>query len=220
MSLREEAIELFTPSPTSGEGGELLLFWLTENVLGFPQILCKMPLKTNPNVHYHGVDGVHALPADNGELAVIWGESKLHQKVRRAIKECFESLGPFVAGQVGGNAAKRDLALLRDNVDLDDPDLESSLKKYLKRDHTQNLQLKYRGVCLIGFDEKPYPKANHLMTMSALREAMKASLDTWRTEVSNAVKASSIDTVDIDIFLVPMPSVGDFRDALKSKLGL
>ncbi|WP_223252149.1 Hachiman antiphage defense system protein HamA [Paracoccus mutanolyticus] len=47
---------MFTDLKSSGEGGELLLYLLTERFLGLPQILCKMSLKTS--AHYHGADGV------------------------------------------------------------------------------------------------------------------------------------------------------------------
>lgn len=126
MALRDEAQNLFTPQPTSGEGGELMLFWLTENVLELPQVLCKMPLKTSSNQHYHGVDGVHARPSSDETIAMVWGEAKLYSKVKDGIARCIESVAPFVSGPVGGNAARRDLDLLRDNVDLDNPTIEAS----------------------------------------------------------------------------------------------
>jgi Cap4 SAVED domain len=44
----------------------MLLYLLLEVELGIPQLLCKTPLKTNPEVHYHGVDGVHGKVTDTG----------------------------------------------------------------------------------------------------------------------------------------------------------
>jgi hypothetical protein len=220
MSLRDEANELFTPSATSGEGGELMLFWLTENQLGLPQVLCKMPLKTNPNVHYHGVDGIHAQPAADGTLAMVWGEAKFYQRAKKAIDDCFESLTAFVTGPVSGNAAKRDLALLRDNVDLADPRLENSLKEYLRRDNKKNLKLRYKGACLVGFDMLPYPKADHAATLAVLKVAMQASFDDWRDKVNDAIVRHKLQAIEIDMFIVPVPSVQDFRTELRKKLGL
>ena len=85
MMLQEEARRLFIDSDTSGEGGELLLYFLLEAELGLPQVLCKMPLKTNSKMPIHGVDGVHAGLLKNGGLAVYWGESKLYADVQSAM---------------------------------------------------------------------------------------------------------------------------------------
>jgi hypothetical protein len=59
MRLNAEAQHLFTSLEKSGEGGEILLYLLLETVLGLPQLLCKMPLKTSGQMHYHGADGIH-----------------------------------------------------------------------------------------------------------------------------------------------------------------
>src|ERR1700722_716078 len=44
---------------TSGEAGEMLLYLLLEAVLGAPQMVAKMELKTNPKMENHGSDGIH-----------------------------------------------------------------------------------------------------------------------------------------------------------------
>src|SRR3546814_10487872 len=61
--LNQRALALFKrvrkASNRSGEAGELLLYLLTEWILGAPQIIAKMGLKTNPQMPVHGSDGVH-----------------------------------------------------------------------------------------------------------------------------------------------------------------
>ena len=37
----------------------MLLYMLVQAFLGLPQLLCKMPLKTSSEMHYHGADGIH-----------------------------------------------------------------------------------------------------------------------------------------------------------------
>lgn len=59
-ALHEEAKRSFTDLALTGEGGEMLLFLLAERLLKLPQILCKMDLKTDTRLHYHGADGVYA----------------------------------------------------------------------------------------------------------------------------------------------------------------
>jgi hypothetical protein len=66
--LLEEARRSFTDLAKTGEGGEMLLFLLAERFLKLPQILCKMDLKTDSRMHYHGADGVYAGITDEGVL--------------------------------------------------------------------------------------------------------------------------------------------------------
>lgn len=218
VTLHEEARSLFTPVKKSGEGGELLLFWMTENVLGMPQILCKMPLKTNSNLHYNGVDGVHAITSANNTLAIVWGESKLYTKVKKAIEDCFDSIAPFLNPVEGSGVPTRDLELLRDNIDLDDPLHEDFLKRYLDRTNSLSLGLTYRAVCLIGFDHTPYPSAGHQPDIEAIRMALTQSMEQWKKLLSDAIANRNLGTFDIDVFLVPFPSVDDFRERLRKKI--
>ena len=61
--LAQKARRLFVSAPTTGEVGELLLYYLAEHALRYPQVLCKFPLKTNPNVHAHGADEKNPHPS-------------------------------------------------------------------------------------------------------------------------------------------------------------
>lgn len=95
--LHKRALRLFVESKTSGEGGELLLYCLIQAKLRIPQILCKMYLKTNSEVHVHGADGIHAtLDSTTGHLAFYWAESKLHAQIGEAISSCLDSIKPFL----------------------------------------------------------------------------------------------------------------------------
>jgi hypothetical protein len=85
-ALIEQARRSFTDLAKSGEGGEMLLFLLAERFLKLPQILCKMDLKTDTRVHYHGADGVYAGVTAEGVLKLYWGESKVYSDVSAAIR--------------------------------------------------------------------------------------------------------------------------------------
>jgi len=69
-ALHEKARRLFTTSAKTGEVGELMLYFLAEHLLKYPQILCKMPLKTNPNVHAHGANAPDKAWIAAGDLSV------------------------------------------------------------------------------------------------------------------------------------------------------
>ncbi len=97
-SLNAKARNLFARLPKSGEGGEVLLSILAETLLRLPQLFTKMVLKTNPEMHVHGSDGIHVgVNEESGNLAIYWGESKLYKDATAAVKECFSSLAPLSA---------------------------------------------------------------------------------------------------------------------------
>ncbi|HVA89825.1 MAG TPA: DUF1837 domain-containing protein, partial [Chloroflexota bacterium] len=127
-ALVEQARRSFTDLAKTGEGGEMLLFLLAERFLKLPQILCKMDLKTDTRMHYHGADGVYAGVANDGMLKLYWGESKIYKDAMAAIGDCLASLAPFLVEPEHEDAKReRDLILLSDKADLSNPDLTEAL---------------------------------------------------------------------------------------------
>ena len=84
----------FKKSSGSGEIGELILFALLESQRKAPQILNKMALKTDGNMHYHGLDGIH-LGAHDNEIKLYYGESKVWKDIKPAISDAVKSLEEF-----------------------------------------------------------------------------------------------------------------------------
>jgi hypothetical protein len=221
IALNSIARSLFTLSETSGEGGELILYLLCETVLQLPQVICKMPLKTSNKMHYHGIDGVHAaVDAATGRLALYWGESKLHRKCTTAIDECFKSIAPFLLDDGGSAAAQeRDLQLIRDNIDLQDPALEAAFLRYLDPDDPAFLKLEFRAACLVGFDLTPYGPPFTDAEKKAISEEVQACINKWHQRLHTAVSSAKLDRFHIEVFCLPFPSVIEFRKAFKQELG-
>ncbi|HEY2479859.1 MAG TPA: DUF1837 domain-containing protein [Solirubrobacterales bacterium] len=216
IALGAEARELFARVTPSGEGGELMLYLLLENLLRLPQLFCKMSVKTSAQMHVHGVDGVHGRLLDDGTLALYWGEAKLHAAVDSAIDECFGSLAPYLTGGQTG-AAKRDLLLLRDNLDLADPDLEQALIGYFDRSDARSARIEFRGACLIGFDLDDYP-VPRTPEADEIAEDVAEALARWHQRISGRIAGHSLEAIEIEVFCVPMPSVAEFRVALLERL--
>src|ERR1035437_7457867 len=87
VRLMNEARSLFTDLTQTGEGGELLLFVMAEQILQLPQLICKMSLKTNTRMHVHGANGLHAgVDADTRKLVLYWGESKIYAGASAALR--------------------------------------------------------------------------------------------------------------------------------------
>ncbi|WP_217539468.1 DUF1837 domain-containing protein, partial [Stenotrophomonas sp. GbtcB23] len=105
-SLLFEARNLFTDLKNSGEGGEMLLYDHAQHYLSLPQVLCKMDLKTDSKMHYHGADGVYAGVTDDGVLKHYWGEPKAYATPGAAISACLRSLAPFLSQEESEEAER------------------------------------------------------------------------------------------------------------------
>lgn len=218
LRLGREARELFSRAESSGEGGEMLLYLLLEIGLGLPQLLCKMPLKTNREVHYHGVDGIHGALGEDGKLGLYWCEAKVHADVAKATRECFKSLAPFLLDP-GDGAAQRDLVLVRDNLDTGDPRLTAALQRYLTDTSVESRLREVRGACLIGFSLEEYPDPHEADGVSVVKEVAEA-IEGWFERAGTSLRRHELEAFEIEVFCVPMPDVAEFRAALKRNLSL
>jgi hypothetical protein len=215
-ALQIEAKNLLVKSDSSGEGGELLLYMLMEKSLGFPQILSKMPLKTNPNVHVHGSDGVHARLGDDGILDLYWGESKLYKSSSSAFTDCFDSIAPFLHPD-NHNARLQDLVLIREFLNIDDETLAAHMIRYFDESHPESLLVRWNGVCLIGFDIDDYPNLGTAIDTEL--QGIAAQVGRWQASVLKRITDHQLLSVNIDVFCIPLPSVMKLRQAVRAKLG-
>lgn len=224
--LTVEARRLFTDLVKSGEGGELLLFVLAERLLKLPQLLCKMSLKTNAQMHVHGADGLHAGVDDvTGRLVLYWGESKIFADAATAIRECLASLAPMLLDDANGSSASdRDLQLLQRHVDLDDKALEAALKAFLDIEGEHYTAVEFRGLCLVGFDCKAYPTAPQgpdvPIDLPAVVAKVSQLLPQWKKQIKNRISEEKLDTFGLHFICVPFPSADDFRSRLRGELDL
>jgi hypothetical protein len=215
--LYEEAEALFTSLEKTGEGGELLLFCLAEAILGLPQLLCKMDLKTDPQVHFHGSDGLHAgVDEETGKLLLYWGESKIYHDPQRAIYDCLKSLSGYLLAE---GEERRDIQLLGRYLDLNHPALERALKNYLNPDSPAFLSVEYSGLCLVGFDCDAYPGAPNQKTLDLLTGEVAQLVPVWKEYIGKRLGDEKLDSFHMHFFCVPFPSANDFRKEFRKRLG-
>ena len=198
----------------------MLLFLLAERFLRLPQVLCKMDLKTDTRMHYHGADGVYAGLSDTGTLKLYWGESKIYKDAKGAVRDCLRSLAPFlIEEEYEGAGRERDLVLLSDRADLSEPDLTAAFKKYFDRTSLMSNRVEYCGIALIGFDtqiyEKQGPRTIAKTVSDRAREQVRALLD----NVEARTLAEKLGSFEIQFLCVPFPSVEDFRAVFLRSLG-
>jgi len=211
-----QSLSLFSRLANSGEGGELILFLFAERFLKLPQIICKMSLKTSSQMHFHGADGVYmGVDRETQKLCLYWGESKLYSNATSSIYECMKSVAPLVSGNMGSESAEsRDMQLLTDFMNLDDPELEDALKKFLDPDDPAFNQLEYRGICLVGFDSENYPKDAHSQTLDNLVKNIRLKFGQWQSRLKDRLSEEKLNRFSMHVFILPFPSVEDFRKKL------
>lgn len=220
-ALVEQARRSFTDLAKTGEGGEMLLFLLAERFLKLPQILCKMDLKTDTRMHYHGADGVYAGVTPDGILKLYWGESKLYNDAGAAIRACLGSLAPFlIEPDHEGSERERDLILLADKADLSKPELTEALKRYFDKNSPQSKRVQYCGVALVGFDADFYPADPVKAVADEIVEAARTGLEAWRATIGQRLKTEKLEQVEIELFCLPLPSADGFRAAFLAAMGL
>lgn len=220
-ALLEEARRSFTDLARTGEGGEMLLFLLAERFLKLPQILCKMDLKTDTRMHYHGADGVYAGVTADGILKLYWGESKIYRTPAAAIRDCLTSLAPFLIEPEHEDADReRDLVLLSDKADLSDPALTEALKRYFDRNSVLSKRVQYCGVALIGFDAPFYPGDGVKAVADEIGAAARAQIGKLGAKIGERLALEKLDQFEIELFCLPLPSVDGFRTAFLKAMGL
>lgn len=220
-ALVEQARRSFTDLATTGEGGEMLLFLLAERFLKLPQILCKMDLKTDGRMHYHGADGVYAGITTDGILKLYWGESKVYNDASRAIRECLASLAPFLVEQEHEGAEReRDLILLSDKADLSNPNLTEAVKRYFDRSEKLSKRVQYCGVALVGFDASFYPADPAKAVAEDIAQAARSELGAWRKRIGERLASEKLSQFEIELFCIPLPSAEGFRAAFLKAMGL
>lgn len=223
IELEKQAKALFVDLKNTGEFGEMILYILAQEILGLPQLISKMSLKTSGNVHYHGADGIHVRYENDGSLSLFWGESKMEKTITSALRNCFSSLKSFLVDPKGYSSRQaRDINLITDHL-LDNTNnkiLEEFLVRYFDLNDDLSNKLSYKGVCFVGFDSSLYPKNPLEMKMNELSDLLMKNVHSWKRSIKTQIKNNlELEKFEIHMFLIPFPSVDDFRDHFIKVLG-
>lgn len=223
-ALQAKAQHLFTDLGKTGEGGELLLYILTTEILKLPQLISKMSLKTSSHMHYHGADGIHVgFDIEKGNMHLYWGESKMYSSISSAISNCIESLKGFLLDPMGADSVQeRDLHLITLSIssNINDDDSENLLVRFFDKDDDFSNHVIYKGICFIGFDSDKYPSQDDLsQTTELLKAEFESQILEWYAEVNKGIsKHTNLKHKEIHVFLMPFPSVEDFRSRFLERI--
>lgn len=229
VRLGDDAKSLFIKAKnqleSGGEPGELILYALLEWVLKAPRLVSKMYLKTNNNMPVHGTDGIH-LGYDEAKdlLTIYFGESKIYQSFSSAADAAFTSMADLLAnaGQIS-----REIEILNNLSDLSSlpPTFQTKIAEYINPYSTSKATLQKRIVhaCLLGFEYTAY---NRILALEPDKVASAFECK-YKQRIASACRVIERHygkrlpvTTNLHLFLLPFPSVKDFRTAFYAKLGV
>lgn len=205
----------------NGEAGELILYLLTEWILGAPQLIAKMALKTNPQMPVHGADGVHVrYCSETSRLKLYWGESKLYADIEEAIAAAIKSITEALNPQ----KMKHELQLVERNIDFAglSQDAKTALLQYLNPfDEAYN---KRHDVitCLVGFNFEAFQQLTDLDEEAAegkFCQLARDQLNAMSEKMGARLKQAGLAGQPIEMFFLPLPSVQQLRDLFQTKIG-
>jgi len=223
--LDETAVRLFKKANEltgrNGECGELLLYLLTEWVLGAPQLIAKMVLKTNPEMPVHGADGVHVRYCPTtARLYIYWGEAKLHADLSGAITDAVKSIN----AAMDPKKMQHEIDLVKRNIDFSgfDPVSKAEILTFL--DPMEERYNKRFDVitALIGFNFDAYSAVGPADADEAeerFRALATAELEKLAPAVAEKLRDAGLEGSTLELFFLPVPSVQELRDLFQAKIG-
>jgi hypothetical protein len=223
--LRAKAIRTFIKAhkatKRNGEAGELMLFLLTEWMLGAPQILAKMSLKTSPNVPIHGSDGIHVLfDKETKRLKFYFGEAKIHRSLQGALT----SAGISIAKALTPSEIQFELDLVESNLETSglDQDGREALLSYLDPWAKSSNQRTEVITSLIAFDYKGYDNLKEIDPDKRAAEfavLLERDLEAMSPRVARSFGEAGLRDEEIELFLLPLPSVTVLRERFQALIG-
>lgn len=215
---RDLFIRARSATSRSGEAGELLLYLLTEWILGAPQIVAKMSLKTSSAMPVHGSDGIHVkfLPA-TGHLVVYSGEAKLHADIGDAIRSAVAS----IATALQPDKLDHELHLVRRDLDLSGLDETSAkeLLRFLDPLEPRSANRIDAVTCLLGFDFGGYSGLTPGSADATFCQRARDQLERSASAFADALEKAGLGHRTVELFLLPLPSVEQLRTAFQARIG-
>lgn len=215
--LNREARSYCRKFATSGEAGEMLLYFLLEAVLGAPQMVAKMELKTNPRMEGHGSDGIHLKwhNADN-LIDIFFGEAKLEQSIYSALDSVLESLEKFHQDKLMEHEFGMVTSFYKH---ADDKTREAVLALVDRQSPGNNCRINH--ACLVGYNWDEYTKLGqgHAAKLEAdFRARYTSDLPRLTELLQKRLSKFSKPTLRFEVFFLPFRTVQEFRDAFNEAL--
>lgn len=216
--LQQEARDLLRKCDTSGEAGEILLYFLIETVLKAPQMVAKIDLKTNPKKETLGSDGIHMRwnQADN-ILDIYFGEAKLYGSIYDALDDVFISLKNFHEDSMKDHEIK----LVTSHYKWADSQLKDAVLKHINPQEPGG-DCRINHACLIGYDWNEYTELlkNPRTIVEDFKTAYEADTIRLRDLLQKRFDNFQYAQFLYQVFFLPFKSVQEFRDRFSIAAGI
>jgi hypothetical protein len=204
-----QARELFRQSDTSGQVGELLIYFLLETVLRAPQAIKKMPMTTNQKEERKGSDGVHVRWDDGAQmLELIFAESKIWESFSDALRDAFASMEQFHDSRT----KRHEINTFTSGFSNLTAELQERIVSYIEGQNTSKCRL--AQACLIGFNWKEYECLNDARRAEFVRqfeERYRAWAVAMRDSLNDKLQRFKHKHLRFEFFIIPFKDVKAFR---------
>lgn len=213
---RHPEIDENNPDRT-GEAGELLLFFLIEAILGAPQMVSKMELKTNHKDEVKGSDGIHAkYNSEDNLVDFFFGEAKLYVDANSAIQAALNSIDDFHSIEMH----KHEFTMVTKHFKYSNTETKNALSSLIiSGEPGPNARLNH--ACLIDYNYKDFITLGS-GNSSAITDSFISMFqkEGGRLTASLQTKISNMNCnyLSFEFFFLPFPSVDDFRNAFNNAL--
>ena len=215
----QEARKLFrgvvAPEGTAelaGEAGELLLYFLLETVLGAPQVVAKIELKTNPALEVNGSDGIHMRWDSSDEVVdVYFGESKMKADVGAALTDAFSSIESFHANGMRAHEYSMATKFFKGV----DENVKAAVAKVLDSG-LPGPDARINHACLIGYNWSATgltPQQAATEVEAEYRRQFAAQAPSLHKKLQHRFDSCKRKQYGFEVFFLPFASVQAFRDA-------
>jgi hypothetical protein len=222
--LTKEARKLFIHPPASeedpdqtGEAGETLLYFLVEAVLCAPQVVAKMELKTNRRDEVKGSDGIHMCWNEQDQLVDLYfGEAKLYQDIGTAMTAALKSVDDFHKNDM----RRHEFSMVTKYFKYADEKVQKTVVDLIGAGvPTGNVRINH--ACLIGYNWSEYGKLPRNAAANLREEFRKRYIEDSPRLLK--LLQSRFDNfprkqLRFELFLLPFPTVQEFRDAFNKAL--
>lgn len=224
MILAKQARDLFrhpvvtdnSPDKT-GEAGETLLFFLMEAVLGAPQLVAKMELKTNSNDEVKGSDGIHIKWNEDDEVVDFYfGESKLYKQVSNALDEALKSVTSFHENEM----YKHEFNMVTKFFKYANNEIKDAISELIISGEP-GPGVRVNHACLIGYDWTKFKRFKSSPGQTIDQHFLiefKKDLPRLKRLLENKLSNFTLKHLRFDVFFIPFPSVKDFRNEFNKAL--
>lgn len=216
-----KAVSFFgeTNPDMDGKYGELLLYILAEAILNTPLVSHKITLLTNPNDQVKGGDGIF-FGEYRDNITILIGESKIHKSFSGALDSSLDSLDRFHQNYTS-STLDHELFIARSNIseNFDIDQLERlfeaftpGTKEYKSCNKAHPVLLVFESSEISSIEKKAKNKSE---AEELFRKWAQSRIDKAHQLIMDKLKSySELEKVYLDIFLLPMNNVSNFKHSL------